>query len=200
MFRFLFCLLLLMSLRVTSNCDAQVILNAASVEPWQYTGGFTVPADKMLVITHLRGNIKINGETFGCYSCGTGTYDKFVHIPVASGSSIQYDSWGDIGTDAFGYLVALDNWGVGSEDNNFTQIDAGFTLYPNPADSEITVFADVSEDWNVSIYSSNGQEVLAEEILGKIKVINVSSLSPGNYVIAARSHRGHIGSSQLIVE
>ena len=112
----------------------------------------------------------------------------------------QYDSWGDIGTDAFGYLVALDNWGVGSEDNNFTQIDAGFTLYPNPADSEITVFADVSEDWNVSIYSSNGQEVLAEEILGKIKVINVSSLSPGNYVIAARSHRGHIGSSQLIVE
>ena len=200
MFRLLIGIFLFVSLVVNVNCDAQVILDAGSVEPWQYTGSFNVPADKMLVITHLRGHIKINGESYGCYSCGDGTYDKFVHMPVAPGSSIQYESSSPLGTDALGYLVDLDNWGVGSEDNNFSQIDAGFTLYPNPADSEITVFADISGDWYASIYTRNGQEVLTEEIVGKVKVINVSSLSPGNYIVAARNQIGHIGSSQLIVQ
>jgi hypothetical protein len=57
-------------------------------------------------------------------------------------------------------------------------------LYPNPANEEITIkVSRFSKNLNISIFNSNGQELLRRSIDSYLTLINIASFTPGVYFI-----------------
>ena len=145
--------------------------------------------------------MEINDQPYGCWDCNDGA-DKMVHMPVAGGSYlIQINSGlGGLGTEALGYLIDSDGFGVGINETNFDEENTGFSIYPNPATHEVSVFADVQGNWNVTVYDMMGSVVIQAGANAPVKTIDTSSLSAGTYIVSAKTNGNHVGSSKLIIE
>ena len=67
-------------------------------------------------------------------------------------------------------------------ENNSQQI--AYTAYPNPCNDNLTIEIDLQEDTEFRIYSAFGQLVLIGKLDTNINTIDLSSLSPGAYVLS----------------
>jgi len=66
-------------------------------------------------------------------------------------------------------------------------------LYPNPATQELTLDLSYDARWvgkEVRITGMNGQPAMLVKINSPIQKINISKLSPGMYVLAAKREDG----------
>lgn len=60
-----------------------------------------------------------------------------------------------------------------------------FTIYPNPADENVTLNFGKKTEATINIYSYTGAEVISEIVSGEKAIINISDLPVGIYVISA---------------
>lgn len=72
-------------------------------------------------------------------------------------------------------------------------------IYPNPAHSYLNIETEETEDYiRVSIYTLEGRSVQQEEIKGK-RTIDVSSLTPGMYVVKVSTSAGELLTAKKII-
>jgi len=100
-----------------------------------------------------------------------------------------------------GYLnpriyVAL---GLGNTSSITEVIDASTEMYPNPANTELTIVSYAAGIENIHIYSINGQLVLANEVHANQIRLNTSTLSEGVYIVDIKSKNTSI-KRKLIIE
>ncbi|RFN60117.1 T9SS C-terminal target domain-containing protein [Marixanthomonas ophiurae] len=88
--------------------------------------------------------------------------------------------------------ITIDGTNLGTEDNAIE----GFSYYPNPADSSLTLRA-IDTIENVAIYSILGQKVIDQTIGNVSTELNISALSTGTYIMKV-SVNGEIGTYKVI--
>jgi uncharacterized delta-60 repeat protein/uncharacterized protein (TIGR02145 family) len=66
-----------------------------------------------------------------------------------------------------------------------------FSIYPNPANSNITInyTGDLSQKTNIAIYNYLGQEIMQSNLQSKTSTINVSDLTNGIYFVRVRTNK-----------
>lgn len=123
-----------------------------------------------------------NGETthliviFANYF-GTGTHYVYVTVTTSDGC---------VGTGV-SVITVYDDTGINEIDN------ANISLYPNPAETSITLNGiNTSDIVNVQVSDETGRVIMNQiyETTGKNNSINVSELSPGVYCVKIRSDFG----------
>ena len=90
----------------------------------------------------------------------------------------------------FAYELAS---GAGVEENNAVTL----SIYPNPANNNLTISTNSNSVENVNVYAMNGQLVLSNSL--NSKTIDVSSLEAGVYLIQVQTENG-IASQRFIKE
>jgi uncharacterized protein (TIGR02145 family) len=105
-----------------------------------------------------------SGYSRGIFStgsaCGRGTYGK------VRGLSVR----------------CISDSGVPTNDNK-SNIEKRFEIYPNPAKERIFIIISEKEDVNLTIFNLDGVCVLRRELSNGSNEIDVSTLSKGNYVV-----------------
>ena len=103
---------------LSTQSTAQISFDPATCTPILITAtpNYTVPAGKMLVITYMAGDVKLDTSSGSTINNLTpNSYDlQYVnaHIPIPSGYTIDCYS----GATAHGYLIDLGTYGVTSGD------------------------------------------------------------------------------------
>lgn len=72
-------------------------------------------------------------------------------------------------------------------------VAAALKLYPNPAINRLTVDVGADDRWlgkTISIYNTNGEQVLRSIINGKQQAIDITRLLPGLYFVAGKQENG----------
>ncbi|MFD2920850.1 M43 family zinc metalloprotease [Terrimonas rubra] len=72
-------------------------------------------------------------------------------------------------------------------------VTAALKLYPNPAINRLTVDVGADDRWlgkTISIYNTNGEQVLRSIINGKQQAIDITRLLPGLYFVAGKQENG----------
>jgi uncharacterized repeat protein (TIGR01451 family) len=77
------------------------------------------------------------------------------------------------------------------------EITEGFKIYPNPASTNITIKSDAEMEW-MALYDMSGKQVFQENINGNLKVVPVSEIEKGLYILSVKTSTG-IRSSKLLV-
>ncbi len=91
-------------------------------------------------------------------------------------------SWAAINTMRSGLLQSSGCTTVGIDEQNFFE---NYSVYPNPANDEIIIISDFpATDVTVEIYNTLGEKVISDRMINGEKIMNVSSLASGIYVIA----------------
>jgi hypothetical protein len=92
------------------------------------------------------------------------------------------------GSESWGTPVATDcNTLVGIDDRK-TTVDNSLRLFPNPASDRITISS--SSKGLLSILNLNGQQVLHQTLTSPSTTFDISTLSPGIYVVKVVSSQG----------
>lgn len=68
--------------------------------------------------------------------------------------------------------------------------DQSIKVYPNPALNELHISSDLKQTLKVQLYNSTGQLVLSQYI-NQNADLNVSALTPGNYIYVISGENGH---------
>lgn len=78
--------------------------------------------------------------------------------------------------------------------------DLGFKLYPNPANSEVTISTTSSsfEGAKINLYNATGALILSEVMIGNSSTLNVSTLPSGYYAIVIE-HATQLQRMKLII-
>ena len=186
-----------------SNSQVQIMLNGLDFEPVK-ASEYTVPEGSVLIITHIKGTCWGFGNATGEGQYEPSDYfESTTNIPVPNGMTVSCNDPGN-GAKFAGYLFDAPNGviGVASEVNevHFDEENTGFSIYPNPATNEVSVFADVQGNWNVTVYDMMGSVVIQAGANAPVKTIDTSSMSAGTYIVSAKTNGNHVGSSRLIIE
>jgi transforming growth factor-beta-induced protein len=83
---------------------------------------------------------------------------------------------------------------VGIEEND----QGSISIYPNPSSDYVTLEIENGEYSNVTLYNSQGQKTLAQNISNDKTQIAVNTLTPGQYIISLEGESGAIRKSLLI--
>ena len=84
---------------------------------------------------------------------------------------------------------------LGTEINSLDQI----TVFPNPADNYITIKSDYNlEDAIISLFDLNGRRVLNYKNSSNNNIVDISSLSDGEYVLRVILSEGGIYSTKVL--
>ena len=144
-----------------------------------------------------------NSSNIHCYGSvvfeargGIGDYTYSISPDnVREESSGHYDGlcWGDY------TLTAIDSAGCSiskkikiSEDLSAPEnMFKHFTIYPNPANNEVWLKSDYLFQYDVSIINTMGQVLLKKSTHDKLTRLDVSSLSPGMYLLRFKSDVDH---------
>jgi len=96
------------------------------------------------------------------------------------------------------YLVAVGNDQLGMEDSNF---EKKIEIYPNPATNTLfyTIYYQISEDTFLEIYDQNSKLIYETSILTNVGQRDISSLSPGVYVVVFKQKNQKIETSKLTI-
>lgn len=95
----------------------------------------------------------------------------------------------DIGADEFDYPLNLNN----------LENQSDMVIYPNPTAGWITIETPkVISTAIISIYNSNGQEVIRTQISDKIRIVNMSEFSNGIYLIVIRTDTNALMTKKII--
>lgn len=81
---------------------------------------------------------------------------------------------------------------------NTTLVERKYMLYPNPAHAELYIKWNDKETLSCEIYSSNGRRVLSASVSQATPKIDISTLSPGAYIIKIKTE-AHYYFEKLIV-
>jgi hypothetical protein len=74
-----------------------------------------------------------------------------------------------------------------------------FAIYPNPAQSEMTIVRSADEDFTLEIRSADGRIAMTPMKMGrKENTLNLSELSPGLYIVVVRTDSGIIHRKTLV--
>lgn len=94
------------------------------------------------------------------------------------------------------YVLAVGNDQLGMDDTN---IENKIEIYPNPATNTLfyTIYQPISEDTFLEIYDQNSKLQYITTIQTNVGQRDISSLSPGVYVVVFKQKNQKIGSSKL---
>ena len=76
---------------------------------------------------------------------------------------------------------------LGTQDFDF---DRYFTVYPNPATSQVTIDAKEIDNLNLEVSDANGRKILEQKLNGSSNTININQLASGIYLFKVNSSQG----------
>lgn len=71
------------------------------------------------------------------------------------------------------------------------------TLYPNPFKDEIQFLQENEDDFNIKLYSIEGERIISKEIMSK-QPLNLDFLKSGLYLYKIQTDKGEIQRGKLI--
>jgi uncharacterized repeat protein (TIGR01451 family) len=77
------------------------------------------------------------------------------------------------------------------------EISDAYEVYPNPAHETFTIKAPFEMEW-MALYDMSGKQVFQDDIKGNLKVVPVSEIEKGLYILSVKTSTG-ISSSKLMV-
>lgn len=94
-------------------------------------------------------------------------------------------------------VLEIGNWEPLSV--NDVEVNNVFSIYPNPANTEVTVFSKGGNVKAIKIFDATGRLVYTEVLNVTTATVNISSLSKGMYVISVNTENGE-NVEKLIIE
>jgi len=166
--------------------------DVSSPEKWQFPSGTTINANGFLIIwadgdttqtIGLHTNFKLSaaGEAVILSDNSLRTIDEISFPSIAT--DITYGRYPN-GTGNFSFLSPTYN-NVNSQPISVTEIENeyfDFSIYPNPANSFLTIETESEEQFTFYIYNNIGGLMEEGKVIGK-QIIEISSLSAGLYLI-----------------
>lgn len=142
--------------------------------------------DTYLSILDADGNVLWYNDDFS--TCGTSSQITFASSTLDTVYFVV-QGWGNISGD---YKITVDQEVLGVEESK--EIYAN--IFPNPTNSQFTISA--NQNGNVALYDLSGKVVYISSFIPN-EVIDVSSLSPGTYLVKINNESGQT-TQKLIIE
>ena len=142
--------------------------------------------DTYLSILDDDGNVLWYNDDFS--SCGTSSQITFASTTLDTVYFV-IQGWGNISGD---YKIAVDQEFIGIDESQ----EVNATIFPNPASSQFTISSNQNGD--VALYDLSGKMVYISSFIPN-EVIDVSSLSPGTYLVKINNESGQT-TQKLIIE
>jgi len=124
----------------------------------------------------------------------TATGDSVSHVYFNNGSyTVTQTIVNNCGVhDSVNQSVAVG--GIGITEN----LDPGFKVYPNPTQQKITIESLTKEPLDIVIYDVTGRKVFTQNMVGGKKVLDISDLPAGSYILKLVSPAGELKGTQMI--
>jgi hypothetical protein len=135
-------------------------------------------------------------------SCATSTMDTMLMLGATDVTAVDVNPVMDHTTCAIpAYLYALDwfeSFSTGNSlDTSFDPAEPEIRIYPNPANSSLTIETGISGEYSIEIHSVNGQLVYDRILKGTIQYIDLSSFQKGVYFITIRTKQ-YTGTRKIV--
>ncbi len=79
-------------------------------------------------------------------------------------------------------------------------LDESFVLFPNPSSGKIKINTTYIDNFDITVYSSDGRQVYSQNAVGNDKEVNLQSLSKGVYIIKLKDKENRTVNKRLIIE
>jgi hypothetical protein len=123
------------------------------------------------------------------------------YLPKFGKDTITTYSWWSTGISVPIIKVWVDKYGIPKRTtflkanpyigiNEISVSNFNLNIYPNPANSEITISSNLNQDVNFELYDIAGSLIKKEMIIGQNQKINVEGLSNGMYIYSLKDING----------
>ena len=157
----------------TNNSFVATCNDVVFVEPPGYIGSDTTVC--------MQSSIVLSPGVFETYFWNTGQLtDSIIVGPILNPGVITYvvDVASASCNSTASITITFDNC-IGIEEIKNHSLNA----YPNPANDNFTITTDFTQNYELKIYDNQGKTVMAQEMLGTVKNIDVSVLEQGVYIL-----------------
>lgn len=121
------------------------------------------------------------GDRFGTYVQFLGDINNDTYPEIAVGATLDDDGGEDVGAI---YIISLDGTTECTQSTNLTNSESNIQVYPNPADSYITIKSPNNyPNAIISIMDTMGKIVLKQKINNSIESINIENIKNGVYIL-----------------
>ena len=100
----------------------------------------------------------------------------------------------------------LTSWSIkycGVEKTTLSQVkfdEASITIYPNPADDQLTIQFEVAQNFDLIVFDLSGRKILAKSINKSANTIDISTLSSGTYLLQLTNDNNEKITKRILVK